>query len=81
MEMNKTLQLCDEYIGKLLKMIDNSEYLKTNLNVIITSDHGMHTVEETHKIFLENYIDKRLFSAYGGRAFANIFVHQGYLFL
>ncbi|CAF4909140.1 unnamed protein product, partial [Rotaria socialis] len=40
--MNKTLQECDDYVGLLLKAIDGNEYLKQNLNVIITADHGMH---------------------------------------
>lgn len=75
-EMNKTLQQCDDYIGLLLKMVDDDPFLKTNLNVILTSDHGMHEVEKSHRIILENYIDKNLFSAYGGRPLANIFVHK-----
>ncbi len=76
-EMNKTLQECDNYVGQLLQIIDNDEYLKTNLNVIITSDHGMSAVDRTHKIILEQYIDKSLFSAYGAHSFANIFVNKG----
>jgi len=73
-EMNATLRVIDDYVGKLLKIIDSNDYLKTNLNVIITSDHGMHQVNKTLIIFLEKYVDKSLFSAYGGRTFANIFV-------
>ena len=72
--MNETLKQCDEDIGRLLKIIDDDEFLRTNLNVIITSDHGMHDIDETHSIILEKYIDKSLFSAYGARSFANIFV-------
>jgi len=75
--MNKTLKECDDYVGELLRIIDNDEYLKTNLNVIITSDHGMHDIDKNHRIILENYIDKSLFSAYGGRSFSNIFVKEG----
>ncbi|CAF1092106.1 unnamed protein product [Rotaria sordida] len=75
-QMNETLQECDDYVGVLLKLIDNDKNLKTNLNVIITSDHGMHDVPKNHKIFLEDYIDKSLFSAYGGHSFANIFVNN-----
>jgi predicted AlkP superfamily pyrophosphatase or phosphodiesterase len=79
--MNQTLKECDDYVKKLLEIIDNDEYLKANLNVIITSDHGMHEVDKTHKIILEQYIDKSLFSAYGGRTFANIFVKTSNYFL
>jgi predicted AlkP superfamily pyrophosphatase or phosphodiesterase len=75
--MNETLKQCDDYIGQLLDIIDHDEYLKTNLNVIITSDHGMYTVNKTNQIKLEDYIDKSLFSAYGARSFANIFVKNG----
>ena len=72
--MNRTLKQCDKYVGQLLESIDRNEYLKSNLNVIITSDHGMHTVKRNHRLILENYIDKSLFSAYGANSFANIFV-------
>ncbi|CAF1016146.1 unnamed protein product [Adineta ricciae] len=75
-EMNETLKKCDDYLGGLLQMIDDDDYLRQNLNVIITSDHGMHDVEKTHRIFLVDYIDKSLFTAYGGRAFANIFANK-----
>jgi membrane-anchored protein YejM (alkaline phosphatase superfamily) len=75
--MNKTLKQCDDYIGQLLDIIDHDEDLKTNLNIIITSDHGMHDVDKKNTIKLEDYIDKSLFSAYGARSFANIFVKNG----
>lgn len=74
--MNQTLAKCDGYVGKLLEIIDSDEDLKKNLNVIITSDHGMHDIDKTHKIKLEQFIDKSLYSAYGPRSFANIFVHN-----
>ena len=72
--MNTTLKECDSYVAQLLQMIDQDEYLRTHLNVIVTSDHGMHDVDKTRRIILEQLIDKSLFSAYGGRSFANIFV-------
>jgi len=74
--MNKTLIECDNYLGQLLQIIDNDEYLKTNLNVIITSDHGMQEIKKNHTIKLEDYIDTSLFKAYGGRTYVNIFVHS-----
>lgn len=74
--MHKTLKECDNYIGDLLQIIDNDDYLKTNLNVIITSDHGMKEIKKNHTIKLEDYIDTSLFSAYGSRSFVNIFVHS-----
>lgn len=75
-EMNETLRECDNYVAQLLQVIDQDEYLKTHLNVIITSDHGMHDVDKKRRIVLEELIDKTLFSAYGGRSFANIFVNK-----
>jgi predicted AlkP superfamily pyrophosphatase or phosphodiesterase len=74
--MNETLREIDDYVRKLLEIIDHDEYLKTNLNVIITSDHGMHQVDKTHVVLLEKYVDTSLFSAYGGRTFSNIFVKR-----
>ena len=70
-EMNRTLKECDDYIGQLLEIIDNDEYLKTNLNVIITSDHGMYEIKKNHTIKLEEYVDTSLFSVYGSRSFVN----------
>ena len=74
--MNRTLKQCDDYVGQLLQIIDQNEFLRTNLNVIITSDHGMHEIDKTHKIVLEQFVDKTLFRAYGGRSFVNIFVNR-----
>jgi predicted AlkP superfamily pyrophosphatase or phosphodiesterase len=74
--MNKTLTDCDNYLGELLQIIDQNHYLKSNLNLIITSDHGMQEIEKNHTIILEDYIDTSLFSAYGSRAVVNIFVHS-----
>ncbi|CAF3624894.1 unnamed protein product [Rotaria socialis] len=73
-EMNKTLKECDDYVGQLLAMIDIDEYLKRNLNVIITSDHGMESIRKNRTIILADYIDTKLCSAYGSRSSVNIFV-------
>ena len=73
--MNQTLKQCDEYVGQLLRIIDENQYLKDNLNVLLTSDHGMQEILPNHTIKLEDYVDTSLFSAYGGRALLNIFVH------
>ena len=74
-EMNRTLREYDNYIGQLLEMIDNDEYLRTNLNVIITSDHGMHDIQ-INRTSIEKYIDQSLYTAYGGAAVVNIFVNK-----
>lgn len=41
----------------------------------------MHDVDAKRSIILENYIDRSLFTAFGGRTFTNIFVKDSkYLF-
>jgi hypothetical protein len=40
----------------------------------------MHDVDKKHSLILEQYIDKSLFSAYGGRTFANIFIKESKIF-
>ena len=74
--MNQTLKQCDEYVGQLLQLIDRNEFLKDNLNILLTSDHGMQEILPNHTIKLEDYVDASLFSAYGSRALVNIFVHN-----
>lgn len=75
--MEQTLGDCDRSIGNLLQMIDQDDYLKNNLNVILTSDHGMHDIRRDQVIQLDDYTDTSLYSAYGRHAFVNIFVHLG----
>ena len=75
-EMNQTIHECDAYIVQLLQIIDRNEYLKENLNVIITADHGMTQTDRNHQIILADYVNTNLFSAYGSRALVNIFVHS-----
>lgn len=36
----------------------------------------MHDVDRKHSIILDQYINKNLFEAYGGRTFVNIFVND-----
>ena len=79
--MKQTLKDCDQSIGNLLKMIDEDNYLKTNLNVILTSDHGMHDIRRDQVVRLDDYTDTSLYSAYGRHAFVNIFVHLGKIML
>ncbi|CAF0875004.1 unnamed protein product, partial [Didymodactylos carnosus] len=75
-QMNTTLQYCDQLLGYLLAQIDNDPYLKQNLNVILTSDHGMTEVDEKRTLKLDDYIDSSLYSAYGGLSQMNIFLHS-----
>lgn len=39
-EMNETVHQYDRDVQDLLQIIDGDEYLRRNLNVILTSDHG-----------------------------------------
>ncbi|CAF1518795.1 unnamed protein product [Adineta ricciae] len=73
-EMNQTLHQLDKDLSELLHLIDADPYLKTNLNVIVTADHGMHEVKANQRIKLDNYIDSTLYKAYGSRIFLNLFI-------
>ena len=75
-EIKQTLADCDRSIGNLLQTIEQDDYLKRHLNVILTSDHGMHDVRRERVVKLADYTDPSLYSAYGGNAFVNIFVHS-----
>ncbi|UJR15463.1 hypothetical protein I4U23_002406 [Adineta vaga] len=73
-EMNQTLHGCDDDLREFLRIIDDDVYLKANLNVIVTADHGMHEIKENHTIKLINYIDSSLYKLYGTRTYMNMFI-------
>jgi len=55
-EMNSIIQELDGYIGMLTEGLDAREVLD-DVNIIITSDHGMAGLSRDRVIFLDNYID------------------------
>jgi hypothetical protein len=60
--MKQTLADCDRSIGNLLQMIDRDDYLKNNLNVILTSDRRMHDIPRDQLAKLDDYTDSSLYS-------------------
>jgi len=72
-EMEKKLYFLDETLGYLINEL-KTHHLFDDLNLIITSDHGMEEITQKTAIFLDSYIDTNLFNAYGSRACYSIFV-------
>ena len=55
-EMNSVIQELDGYIGMLTEGLDERDVLD-DVNIIITSDHGMTGLSRDRVIFLDDYID------------------------
>ncbi|CAF3333715.1 unnamed protein product [Rotaria socialis] len=76
-KMNDTIKLCDNNLGYLLNEIDRNSYLKKNLHLIITSDHGMEQINGTDRpIYLEDYVDMNKLKAFGTETVLNIFLNS-----
>ena len=78
-EMRLKLQEIDQTLGYLIDQL-KSHHLFDKLNLIITSDHGMNTISNSTVIFLDSFIDTKLFDAYGSRACYSLFVKKRKLF-
>lgn len=72
-EMTEKLFYINEILGYLLDQLKINGLFE-DLNLIITSDHGMDTISNKTAIFLDTYIDTQLFEAYGSRACYSLFV-------
>lgn len=72
-QMEQKLYSLDKTLGYLIDEL-KSHNLFDDLNLIITSDHGMEAISEKTAIFLDSYIDTSLFDAYGSRACYSLFV-------
>ena len=57
-------QLDRDVVGRLLEKVKADEDLNEDLNIIITSDHGMTEVTEDRVIQVDKYMDTNLFTAY-----------------
>jgi len=75
-EMTEKLHYINEILGYLIEQLKRYD-LFDNLNLIVTSDHGMDTISNKTAIFLDSYIDTNLFDAYGSRACYSLFVKNG----
>jgi len=72
-EMTEKLHYMNEILGYLIDQLKIND-LFDDLNLILTSDHGMDTISNKTAIFLDSYIDTDLFEAYGSRACYSLFV-------
>ena len=70
--VKSVLYKCDAIIGYLIKRLDQVG-LYDDMNIIITSDHGMDTAEFNKSIDLSDYTDTTKFKSYGGLTQINIF--------
>ncbi|CAF1033645.1 unnamed protein product [Rotaria sp. Silwood1] len=76
-KMKDIIKTCDEYLGYLLNEIDKNINLKSNLHLIITSDHGMEQINATDKpIYLDDYVDMTKLKAFGTETVINIFLNS-----
>jgi predicted AlkP superfamily pyrophosphatase or phosphodiesterase len=73
--MREKLFYLNDILGYLIGEL-KSHHLFDKLNLIITSDHGMDTINATTAIFLDSYIDTSLFEAYGSRSTYSVFVKK-----
>jgi predicted AlkP superfamily pyrophosphatase or phosphodiesterase len=68
----------NEQLAKIINSsksrVSNSVSSLVDLNLIITSDHGMDTISNKTAIFLDSYIDISLFEAFGSRACYSLFL-------
>lgn len=74
-ELNKKLEELDANLGYLIEKLKFNN-LNDYINIIITSDHGMHNVQSDKKICLEKHIDLNLFDVYGGMVSKSLFVKK-----
>jgi ectonucleotide pyrophosphatase/phosphodiesterase family protein 5 len=73
-EMSSKLIYLDEILGYLINKL-KINYLFEKLNVIVTSDHGMQTVDvNTKSIYLDTVVDTNLFDAYGSSVVSSLFL-------
>ena len=71
-EIGQVLTKCDLVIGYLMNQLSEAGLAK-EMNVIITSDHGMDQVAEERSIDLSDYVDTSKFKQFGGLTQINIF--------
>lgn len=71
--MTQKLKELDNTLGYLIDQL-KSHHLYDKLNLIITSDHGMEDVSKEKSIILNQYVDLRLFDAFGSATAYNLFM-------
>ncbi len=76
--MTEKLHYINEILGYLIDSL-KANNLFDDLNLIITSDHGMDTISNKTAIFLDSYIDISLFEAFGSRACYSLFLKKSFI--
>lgn len=66
----------DKGIGRLLEALE-SKNLLGKMNIIVTSDHGMERINDTSVIYLDQYVDPRLFRSFAGSPVTHILPGKG----
>ncbi|VDP92529.1 unnamed protein product [Echinostoma caproni] len=61
----RTIDLINQDLGYLLQQVDNIPSLSTDLNIIVTSDHGMVSVDRQRMIILDELIDQTNYTSPG----------------
>jgi len=72
-EIKKKLEEVDQNLGYLITQLKKLNLFE-QLNLIITSDHGMQQISNETAIFLSSYVNTDLFEAYGGVVNLNLFI-------
>lgn len=78
-EIKKKLEEVDQNLGYLITQLKKLNLFE-QLNLIITSDHGMQQISNETAIFLSSYVNTDLFEAYGGVVNLNLFIKNCKLF-
>ena len=69
----------DATVGYLISELENV-YLMDNMNIIITSDHGMVEIDNNNVVELKNFLDSSLYELIGESPVFHILPHEGKLF-
>lgn len=74
-ELGKTITYLDSLLGIFMKKLEQLEFSE-NINVIVTSDHGMGETSSTRWVNLHEYLDTAWFKVIvGGNPNYNLFAH------
>ncbi|CAH8611408.1 unnamed protein product [Schistosoma haematobium] len=78
-EIFNVIEKLNDDIGYLLSLIDTRPSLKSSLNIILTSDHGMSGVDANRIIILHDYINESMYYSPGSedRVFWSLWPKDG----
>lgn len=76
-EIAKVVGRLDQSVGHLIEVLEAKQLLN-DLNIILTSDHGMQQLNDVDIIYLDDYVDPSLYSAYAGSPVLHILPQEGW---